>query len=533
LIPADWLRASAQANPQALALSCGERQVTYKELDRLVTSLAGYLRAKGIRPGQRVGVLLPNSLTYAALIHALMRLGATLVPLNSRLTSNELAWQIEQAAANWLCHNPQTAAAPTLTEAGCRPIVVDETAFTYKPQAYIDYAQFGPEQLQAILFTSGTAGRPKGAQITVGNHFFSAMASAYRLGLQPDDYWLSCLPLYHVGGLAVILRSCLYGTAVDLHPRFDLASINQSLDQKPISLISLVPTMLHRLLASRDHWPASLRLILLGGAAVEPELMAQANSLPRRARTSVQISEESGHWRHQPEPATTESFLMEAAATEAAATGSAGGYGQGAPLVAPTYGLTEAASQVATMRPVDAARKPGSVGKPLLFTQVQIVDDQQRPLPPGEIGEIMVSGPTITPGYYPTPSLTLQPGFWPTGDLGYLDQDGDLWVMQRRSDLIVSGGENVYPAEVEAALREHPAVEAVCVVGLPHPEWGQQVAAVVVTNGSLTAEELLAHSRKRLAGYKLPRLIRFAPELPQTASGKIARQVVQEWLGTD
>jgi len=515
LISADWLRASAQSNPAALALTDGERQVTYRELDRLVTNLAGYLCAHGVQAGERVGALLPNALPYVGLIHALIRLGATLVPLNSRLTTTELQWQIEQAALSWLCHDPETSAVTSLTMASGSLISLDETAFETEPTAPLYYAQFGLGGLQAIVFTSGTAGRPKGAQITLGNHFYSAVASAYRLGVQTNDYWLSCLPLYHVGGLAVILRSCLYGTAVDLHPRFDLASINQSLDQKPISLISLVPTMLHRLLASRDSWPVSLRLILLGGAAVEPELMTRANSLPRRARTSVQISEESGHWRHQP---------------ASPSTGSGDGYESGAPLVAPTYGLTEAASQVATMRPADAVRKPGSVGKPLLFSQVQIVDDQRRPLPAGEIGEILVSGPTITPGYYPTPSLAAQTGFWPTGDLGYLDADGDLWMVQRRSDLIVSGGENVYPAEVEAALREHPAVAAVCVVGLPHREWGQQVAAVVVTGGPVTIEELLAHSQERLAGYKLPRLIRFASELPQTASGKIARQVVQEWL---
>ena len=523
LIFADWLRASAQANPEALALSCGDRQVTYQELDRLATNLAGYLRSRGVQPGEHVGALLPNVLPYVALIHALIRLGATLVPLNSRLTRAELQWQTEQAALNWLCHDPQLTMVAGLPMSRDMAIPVDETALAFEPAAPIDYAQYGLEQLQAIIFTSGTSGRPKGAQITLANHFYSAMASAYRLGLQPDDYWLSCLPLYHVGGLAVILRSCLYGTAVDLHPRFDLASINRSLDQKPISLISLVPTMLHRLLASRDHWPASLRLILLGGAAAEPELIARANRLPRRARTGVQNSRQSSHWLHQPDTATSGS----------PSTGSAGDFEDGGPLVAPTYGLTEASSQVATMPPEAASRKPGSVGKPLIFTQVRIVDDQQRPLPAGEIGEIMVSGPTVTPGYYPTPSLSAPSGFWPTGDLGYLDADGDLWVVQRRSDLIVSGGENVYPAEVEAVLREHPAVAAVCVVGLPHPEWGQQVAAVVVTGGPLTEAELLAYSRERLAGYKLPRLIRFAPELPQTASGKIARQVVLEWLGAE
>jgi O-succinylbenzoic acid--CoA ligase len=203
--------------------------------------------------------------------------------------------------------------------------------------------------------------------------------------------------------------------------------------------------------------------------------------------------------------------------------------------VAVTYGLTEAASQVATMPPSGSRLKPGSAGRPLLFTGLAIAGEDGGELPPGAPGEIVVSGPTIMAGYYADLEATaerIRNGRLYTGDVGYLDEDGDLWLLDRRDDLIVSGGENVYPAEVERVLRQHPAVAQACVVGLPHPDWGRQVAAVIVPHAaaSVTADELRAFGRERLAGYKLPRIIVFADELPQTASGKIQRRVVAEQL---
>ena len=354
----------------------------------------------------------------------------------------------------------------------------------------IDHCPLTIDNCQAIVFTSGTSGKPKGAMVTFANHFWSATASAYRLGVSPDDRWLSVLPLYHVGGLAVLFRSCLYGTAVILHNRFHLPTINASLDNDHPTLISLVPTMLRRLLNSRDNWPPSLRLILLGGAASPPDLIKRANQLP-----------------------ITNSTLHP-------------------PLVAPTYGLTEAASQVATMPPKEAAQKPGCVGKPLMFTTVKIVGEDGENLPPNKIGEIIVTGPTVMDGYYQKSGFCQKPDFLATGDLGYLDDDGDLWIVQRRTDLIVTGGENVYPSEVEEVLRGQTAVYAACVVGIPSEEWGQTVAAMVQLHPDATATEaeLITFCRQRLAGYKLPRCIHFVDTLPQTASGKIARKAVSEQM---
>ncbi|MCB8988957.1 MAG: o-succinylbenzoate--CoA ligase, partial [Ardenticatenaceae bacterium] len=433
--PIDWLAARAAQTPDQLALIIGQRRWSYAELDRLTARLAGHLHDQGVKPGDFVAVLLPNSLEYVCLIHALARLGAVLVPLNTRLTEAEIAWQVEQVGAQWLAAEAEVGGISSK-----RLSVTCDAAENVSPSAINHDAPFNPDHLQAVVFTSGTSGRPKGAMLTFANHYASAQASAERLGVQADDLWLSVLPLYHVGGLAVVWRSCLVGTAVDLHARFDLDAINEALDTKPITLISLVPTMLHRLLQARQTWPDTLRLVLLGGAAAPPDLLQQAQAV------------------HLP--------------------------------VATTYGLTEAASQVATMLPQAVTRKPGSVGKPLHGTTLDIVDEHGRSLPPHTIGEIVVSGPTVMAGYFisdfglgiseeglQNPKSEIRNLH--TGDMGYLDEDGDLWVVQRRSDLIVSGGENVYPAEVEAVLRSHTAVANACVVGLPDPEWGQKVAALV------------------------------------------------------
>ncbi len=482
----DWLAHRAAISPQKIALIFGERAWTYRELNELTAGLAAQLVAAGVEAGQRVATLMPNRAEYVGLIHALARLGAVLVPLNTRLTAGELRWQVEQADCRLVVCTAETetqAAKLNLPTCNLQPA----TRLTANPQPFQQGRPLDLSATQGIVFTSGTTGRPKGAMLTFANHFYSATASAYRLGTAPEDRWLACMPLYHVGGIAIILRCCLYGTTVVLQPGFDPAAVAQALDTQEVTLVSLVPTMLHRLLESH---PASLanpqlRCILLGGAAAPAPLLEQSLTLSLPLAT--------------------------------------------------TYGLTEAASQVATASPGEVRLKPGSVGRPLMFSQVSILDDDGRQLPPGEIGEIVVGGPTVMQGYYRQPEATqktLPNGQLRTGDMGYLDADGDLWVVQRRADLIVSGGENVYPVEVEQVLAQFPGVIDACVVGLPNQEWGQQVAAAVVVNGNRAISEsaLLAFCRERLAGYKQPRFIRFVDALPRTGSGKVQREQVRELL---
>jgi o-succinylbenzoate---CoA ligase len=477
----DWLFATAQVRPAAPALIYEEQVWTYTELDNRVAFVAAWLASLGIRGGEHLGVLMTNSPDYVCLIHAAARLGAVLIPLNARLTPAELQWQVEKVRLKLLIYAESTAEkAQTITS--CKTVDIAQDKERYGSLT-TGTRNIDLKAVQAIVFTSGTTGQPKGAKITFGNQFWSATASSWRLGVLPNDHWLLCLPLYHVGGMAIVLRCCLYGTTIILQNGFDLETMRAALEKHPVTLVSLVPTMLYRLMEADVTFPDSLRMVLLGGAAATPELVKKCIE------------------RNIP--------------------------------VATTYGLTEATSQVATLLPEDVPQKPGSVGKPLMFTSIRILDEHGSSPRPGKYGEIVVSGPTVMAGYFEhEDKKTLRDGELYTGDIGYLDKDGDLWIVQRRSDLIVSGGENVYPAEVETILRLHPAIEDACVVGTPSAEWGQQVTAAIVlkANTFATADDLIQFCRSKLAGYKCPRRVAFFDRLPQTASGKIHRQAVAERL---
>lgn len=478
----DWLTISAHDYPHRIALITTTHTLTYTALNRMASRFARALMQRHeINQGQHVAVLMSASADYVAVIHALMKIGAVLVPLNPRLTPHEITYQLAKGDCAALIHNAgRIADAVSLP---C-PTISVESLHEHDDDSPLARA-LNLEDVQAMVFTSGTSGTPKGAMLTYANQFYSATASAFRLGVLPDDRWLCPLPLAHVGGLAIILRSAQYGTGVILHNGFDADAVNQAIDTQGVSLISLVPTMLHRVIAARDSrpFPSTLRLILLGGAAATTALVEQALTL-------------------------------------------------GAP-VATTYGLTEACSQVATQTPDLTVQKPGSVGKAVPFAALRIVDEHERDVPTGEYGEVWVNSPTVMQGYYEDAAATrktVHKGWLRTGDIGYLDDDGDLWLVQRRSDLIVTGGENVYPAEVEAALKAHPAIADACVMGIASDEWGQQVAAAIVPRDATTldTDALTESLRDTLAGYKLPRRWLILDSLPLTASGKVARAAVAD-----
>lgn len=475
----DWLADQAVRNPAALAVRFGTSRWCYADLDAAATEMAACLVAAGVVNGGHVAVLLPNCPEFVVLVHAVMRLAAVLVPLNTRLTKVELQWQIEYADVALLVCNAATADLAKVLD--CPRLELPGTIAT-APALRVKArcaAQF-------LMFTSGTSGRPRAVQLTSSNLLVGAQASAQRLGVMPNDCWLLCMPLYHVGGLAAALRSCIYGTAIELQAGFDASLVTAAIAAGHITIISLVPTMLQRLLAAGAEASSSLRCVLLGGAAAPAELVLRALAL-------------------------------------------------GWPI-SPTYGMTETAAQAVTATPAGALAKPASVGRPLAGISVEVVGSRGQQLAAGEVGEICVAGPTVMNAYYKDVLATnaaLRGGALFTGDLGYLDDAGDLFVLQRRVDLIVSGGENVYPAEVEAVLLAHPAVAECCVVGLPDADWGQRVGAAVVAKAELKLEvgDLQRACRMKLAGYKVPRSWQVMDSLPRNSAGKVQRAELRAAFG--
>jgi O-succinylbenzoic acid--CoA ligase len=449
----DWLSQRADVTPARAALVVGGDRWSFAELDLAVEGAASALRARGVVGADRVGIRAGNSAGFVVAVHALTRLGAVLVPINTRLSEPEVAWQIDDARLKLMLKDDDLA----------------ELLHASDAKHVRSRREFAMDAWHSIVYTSGTSGRPKGAILTYANHWSSAVASALNLGLLSDDTWLACLPLFHVGGLSILLRSVICGMTAVVQPRFEATEVNRAIDELRVSIVSVVSTMLDRMLAERGErpYPASLRCVLLGGGPAPLPLLERCAAL-------------------------------------------------GVPVVQ-TYGLTETASQVVTLAPEDALRKLGSAGKPLMGSQIRITPD----------GEICVRGPSVSPGYLHTPEALSQGDGWlHTGDLGRLDAEGYLYVLDRRDDLIISGGENVYPAEVEAALLAHPAVGDAGVVGMPDAEWGHIVSAVVVLHPgkTATAEELIGFCRQRLAGYKVPRHLEFRSALPRNAAGKLLRR---------
>ncbi len=483
----NWLRYHSMTTPNRPALLARGQSLSWVELEREVDKTASCLTQLGVRPGDHVGVLLGNSPGFVTIVHALMRAGAVLVPLNTRLSAEELGWQAQDAGLSLLVHDEANASkALEAVRAGSITLqaVQDLTAGHVTRVAERSAHQLNLSALHSIVYTSGTTGRPKGAMLTYGNHWWSATASAINLGHHRDERWLVCLPLFHVGGLAILFRSVIFGVPVILHDGFDPAAVNSAIDEQGVTLLSVVSTMLGRMLEERCEkpYPPNLRAVLLGGGPA-------------------------------PRPLLDECIR------------------RGLPVLQ-TYGMTETASQAVTLSPEDASRKAGSAGKPLIGVELRIERDGEDAAP-GEEGEITLRGPSVSTGYWQRPEKTehaWRGGWFHTGDIGCLDEEGYLYVLDRRDDLVISGGENVYPAQVEAVLLSHSAVAEAGVTGRPDPRWGQAVvASVVLRPGARTSEEeLRAYCREQLAGYKVPASVVFVTELPRNAAGKLLRRMLRE-----
>ena len=377
--------------------------------------------------GERVAIALPAGGAFAVALHACFVAGAVAVPVDLREPRER--WSVGGVSA--VVDRPRDC---SVAPADLRPLEPDDVAL--------------------IVRTSGTvSGTPKEVPLTFRNFVWSAIGSAVTLGLDPDERWLCTLPLVHVGGLSILIRSWLYGTTAVVHERFDAEAAVAALMEGEITLVSVVATTLARLLDAGLARPPRLRCALAGGGPVPLALIERAQA------AGVVVSQ--------------------------------------------TYGLTETCSQVATQVPGQAAR--ANAGPRLFCAQVEIASD----------GEILVSGPTVSPAVG---------GVLATGDLGELDVDGNLWVIGRKADTIITGGENVAPSEVEEVLSQHPAVSEAGVYGAADPEWGETVRALVVLRAPVSADALREHCAARLAAYQVPKEIAVVDALPRTASGKLLRR---------
>jgi O-succinylbenzoic acid--CoA ligase len=485
----DWLAVRAHSTPKATALRAAgplDTDRTYAELNDRVETLAGRLAGAGVCVDDPVAICAETRPEFVTAVHAVQRLGAVLIPINARLTATEMDARLERIEpAVVVCERETETAVGTVADGTVLSLdepTAEATALGERVPKPFDLPEWELDDPLVVMFTSGTTGDPKAVVLTLGNVLASATASAFRLGLRSDDCWHDPLPMYHMGGLAPVYRSVLYGTALSMQRGFGPDATLRALETADATAVSLVPTMLDRLLDAGTM--PDLRFVLLGGAPCPPDLLqrAQRRDVP----------------------------------------------------VAPTYGMTETASQIATARPEEAREAPDSVGHPLMFAELSVVDDLGAPCEPGEPGELVVSGPMVTPGYLDDEATTERfvNGGLRTGDRGYRDDDGRVYVLGRADGTIVTGGENVDPEEVCAVLREHPDVADCSVVGLDDEEWGERVGALVVPadGADPSIEALETHCRARLAGYKIPRTIGFATALPRTASGTVDRNAVADRL---
>ena len=416
-----WLERAAAARPGHIAVEAGPERLSYAVLLDAARRAAGALAERGVGPRDRVGLALDPGLDLVVALHGCLLLGATAVPVDARFRPDERA----------------------AVTRGCR-VTVDAAL----DGPAVDPVAHDLDAPAVVVHTSGTTGARKAVELTYGNWLWSALGSAVALGHPLDERWVCALPLSHVGGLSILLRSTIAGTTVLLHERWSTEAVLEDV-RAGATVVSVVPTTLARLLDAGLGDPPALRWALLGGAPLPPALLQRA----REARVPV----------------------------------------------APTYGLTEACSQVTTL------------GAPLFCTRIDLAVD----------GEVLVSGPTVAPG------ALAGDGRLHTGDLGAIDAAGRLSITGRKADTIVSGGENVAPVEVEAVLEAHPAVAEAAVLGRPDPEWGEAVVAVVVLrpDAALAPEDLVAHATRYLAAFKVPKAVELRAEpLPRTPSGKLLRR---------
>jgi acyl-CoA synthetase (AMP-forming)/AMP-acid ligase II len=494
----DLVSGAARRAPDATAVVDGERRLTFAELHDRTGRLGTVLRQKGAQPGDRICLLAGNELEYLETQAACARSGFALVPLNTRLAVPELAYIIEDSDPRVIIagRGEEERAVQLGAQAGIEHILglgtpervdgYDAALAEAEPDPAAD--PLDPDLITTILYTSGTTGRPKGAMIDRAGMTARVFVNAMELQAGPDDVFQQSLPMFHIAAYLAYAYTFTGATVVMLRA-FEPRACLETMARERVTGTVLVPTMIKMLLddpASAEFDPGTLQLIVYGGSSIEPPLLRRA-------------LERFGCGFHQ------------------------------------QYGMTETGAQT-ILRPEDHDPSDddvlASAGSDAVSFEVRILDPDDRPLPPGEIGEIACTGPAVMSGYWNLPEVsdeTLRGGWMHTGDLGYRDERGFLHIVDRRNDMIISGGENVYPREVEAVLAEHPEVTDVAVIGLPDEKWGQVVSAILA-GPAPSDEELDSYLRERIAGYKVPRRWVRLEELPRNVTGKVLKQQLREQL---
>jgi long-chain acyl-CoA synthetase len=493
----DLLARGAGRAPHRPAFVFRERRVSYADLQRRVLKLAECLRGLGVKPGDRVVLMMPNVPEFATGYFGILAAEGTVVPLNPLLKSEEVRYILEDSGATAMvclqasqllvqeAHRELTRRVPCLV-LDVAPESPGGSDIEAAPSPGIGFPQLDAEDVAACLYTSGTTGRPKGALLTHRNLLANVESFHEVLNLAEGEVFLAVLPLFHAyGGTVLLLEPLSVGATIVLEPRFIPDLVLRAIAEHRVSFFAGVPSMF-AVLAEHPR-PAldftAWRLCISGGAPLPPPVLEAFE-----AKYGVHIYE--------------------------------------------GYGPTECAP-VLTVNPPGGNRKVGSVGPPLPRVELQVVDERGERLSPGEVGEIVARGPNVMKGYLNRPEETaeaLRGGWYHTGDLGRMDQDGYFYIVDRQNDLILVGGLNVYPREVELVLGSHPAVAEAAVIGIPDRVRGEVPRGLVILkNGQkVGAHELLRWCRQRLANYKVPRTITFVPDLPRTATGKVLKAALRE-----
>jgi fatty-acyl-CoA synthase len=489
--------------PEKVVITFQDRKFTYRSLQDRVSALAQGLLKMGIRKGDRVAILLYNCSQFFETIFAVNRIGAVFLPLNFRLAPDEIAYILGNAGAKAIISeesfHPSLDSIRndlselqnyiTLSAQQTPGWTIYEDIIEMNKGADIEDVHVELDDLHRLMYTSGTTSRPKGVMITYGNLYWKNIGHIWEFNIVPEDKTLITGPLYHVGGLDLTAACTLYrGGSVSILRKFNPLDVARAIDKEKPTNIWLAPAMINLILQEpkvAEYNLDSIRYIVGGGERMPEPLVQRVQELFKNA------------W------------------------------------ICDAYGLTETVSGDTFLPRNKTFEKLGSVGRPCLHLDMKIVDEQGNELPPGQVGEILFRGPKVTKGYWENPEATqkaIRDGWFYTGDMGQIDEDGYLYISDRKKDMIISGGENIASLEVERTLYEHPLVLEASVIGIPDEKWGEVPKAFIVVKPGheLTSEEIQQHCLTKLARYKVPKEIEFINELPRNPSGKVLKRLLRE-----